>query len=137
MTKLVFKGAVHYSQWIKFVLITALVVVAFLNTDFDAKGSFIVVPGLLLMGLLSKYRAKLTIDQGKVIVSQFENRHDFDLTSIRRVERIEYKGWKKFFFPVDGIHIFYNRIEDVIFHPKDLDMLFKTLTRMADKELEA
>lgn len=134
---MVFKGAVHASQWIKFILITALVIFAFFNVDFDAKGSFIVVPGLLLMDMISKIRAKLTIEEGKVKVSQFENHHEFDLSSIRRVEKIEYSGWKKFFYPTDGIHIFYNRIEDAIFYPKDLDVLFRTLTRMADQELEA
>ena len=124
---MVFKGAVHSSQWVKFVLITALVVVAFLNTDFDAKGSFIVVPGLLLMNLISKYRAKLNIENGKVIISQFENRHEFELSSIRRVEKIDYSGWKKFFYPVNGVHIFYNRIEDAVFYPKDADALIHRL----------
>lgn len=137
MNRLTFKGAVHSSQWVKFILITALVTFAFLNTDFDAKGSFIVVPFLLLMSMIGKIRAKLTIEEGKVKISQFENHHEFDFSSIRRVELIEYKGWKKFFYPVNGIHIFYNRVEDAIFYPKDLDVLFRTLTRMADQELEA
>ena len=134
---MVFKGAVHSSQWVKFSLITLLVVVAFLITDFDAKGSFIVVPGLLLMGLISKYRAKLTIDQGKVKINQFENHHDFDLKDIRRIEKIEYSGWKKFIYPVNGIHIFYNRIEDAIFYPKDVEGLYVALKEKAHEELKS
>ncbi len=128
---MVFKGAVHVSQWVKFILVTALVTFAFLNVDFDAKSSFIVVPGLLLIQLISKYRAKLTIGNGKVEISQYENRHEFDIHSIRRLEKIEYTGWKKLLFPTNGIHIFYNRIEDAIFYPKDVDGLEATLRKEA------
>ena len=87
MTKLVFKGAVHYSQWIKFVVVAALVAIAMFNTDFNTRGSFIVVPGLLLMNLISKYRAKLIIENGNVTISQFNNRHVFDLSTIRKIEK--------------------------------------------------
>lgn len=128
---MVFKGEVHSYEWIKFVVVTALVVVAFLNVDFDARGSFIVVPGLLLMGLVSKIRAKLTIEEGLVKISQFENRHEFEVSAIRRVEKIEYTGWKKLVFPTNGVHIFYNRIEDAVFYPKDLDGLQDTLSQIA------
>ena len=129
-----FKGAVHYSQWVKFIMITGLVTVAFLKTDFSAKGSFIVVPGLLLMNIVGKIRAKLIIENSKVTISQFENRHEFELSSIRRIEKIEYAGWKKLIYPVDGIHIFYNRIEDAIFYPKNVDVLEKVIREAALKQ---
>ncbi|MCT4622129.1 MAG: hypothetical protein N4A46_00805 [Schleiferiaceae bacterium] len=127
MNRVVFKGKVHKLEWLKFVLITALVVVTFLKVDFDAKGSFIVVPLLLGWSLISKYRAKLIIENGVVRIEQFENRHEILVSEIRRIEELKYSGLKKLIMPNTGIHIFYKTVSDAAFFPADPEGLKRAI----------
>lgn len=130
---MVFRGAVHFRQWLILGIVIAFVIYAFLYLDSFNKGILVVAPLLLSLQLIGKYRAKITIDNGIVTIRQYDNHHEFNVENIRRIERIEYSGWKKLMFPVDGIHIFYNNVSDAIFYPKDVDALEAALKEAAQK----
>ena len=121
---MIFKGYFSWSSWFRFALVLA-VFLYFNSMGVKYTSIFIVIPMLYLLRIITNIRAKLIITEDKVKINQFDNRHEFSISSIRKIERFENSWFKRNVLgmaPV-GLTIYYNRVSDAIFSSLKADEL--------------